>query len=369
MTGRERILAALERKQPDTVPVWELAFNEASIRKIARNFVDEKRLPPEKLFFDMDDMELLQLVDALVTIGRELDLDGANTFFGGPMKRIDASRVRNADGVVFQCTEHGEPYPVAGPVSRMSDLKNFKMRPPKDEDFIQTTIARSQFRDKAVSYMLSGPFYLSWCLRGSMEALLTDYALNPDLARALARIATDWDLETVEKVAKKGADFCVFECDLAFVTNTLMSRAMYEDFIGPYHKEIVARVHELGMKAVKHSDGVLTPFIPCFIEEGFDGLHPIQPQCMNIGEIKKKFGGPDGKLCIMGNIDCSELLPFGTPEQVRETVRETIAAAAPGGGYIISSSNTIHPDCKPENYSALVKAAREFGKYPELTSK
>jgi len=45
-------------------------------------------------------------------------------------------------------------------------------------------------------------------------------------------------------------------------------------------------------------------------------------------------------------------------------VKETIAAAAPGGGYVISSSNSIHPGCKPENYIAMVKAARKYGDYP-----
>ena len=57
-------------------------------------------------------------------------------------------------------------------------------------------------------------------------------------------------------------------------------------------------------------------------------------------------------------------LPFGTVEEVEQSVRETIAAAAPGGGYIISSSNSIHPGCKPENYIAMVKAARKYGAYP-----
>ena len=56
--------------------------------------------------------------------------------------------------------------------------------------------------------------------------------------------------------------------------------------------------------------------------------------------------------------------PEGSEEEVREAVRETIRTAAPGGGYIISSSNSIHPGVKPENYIAMIKAAREFGRYP-----
>ena len=124
-----------------------------------------------------------------------------------------------------------------------------------------------------------------------------------------------------------------------------------------------AIAHARGLKIVKHSDGALDTLIPHFIQQCFDGIHPIQPQCMDIGNIKREFGD---RLCIMGNIDCAFLLVFGAPEEVRESVRETITIVAPGGGYIISSSNTIHPGCKPENYIALARAAREFGKYPEL---
>jgi uroporphyrinogen decarboxylase len=69
------------------------------------------------------------------------------------------------------------------------------------------------------------------------------------------------------------------------------------------------------------------------------------------------------KVCLAGNIDCAHLLPHGTPEQVREAVRQAIADAASGGGYILTSSNSIHSSCKPENFVAMVEAAREFGQY------
>jgi uroporphyrinogen decarboxylase len=98
-----------------------------------------------------------------------------------------------------------------------------------------------------------------------------------------------------------------------------------------------------------------------FAEAGFDGFHPVQPQCMDIGKVKAEY---KDRLCILGNIDCMYLLPFGSEEEVEQSVKETIAAAAPGGGYVISSSNSIHPGCKPENYIAMVKAARKYGDYP-----
>ena len=69
------------------------------------------------------------------------------------------------------------------------------------------------------------------------------------------------------------------------------------------------------------------------------------------------------RVCLIGNIDCGQLLPNGTQEDVREAVRAAIAAGAPGGGYILSSSNCIHSSCKPENFMTMVEAAREFGEY------
>jgi uroporphyrinogen decarboxylase len=79
---------------------------------------------------------------------------------------------------------------------------------------------------------------------------------------------------------------------------------------------------------------------------------------MDIGEAKRYL---TGKACVMGNIDCMYLLCEGTEAEVEESVRKTIEVAAPGGGYIMSSSNSIHPGCKPENYIAMVKAARKYG--------
>ena len=92
----------------------------------------------------------------------------------------------------------------------------------------------------------------------------------------------------------------------------------------------------------------------------FDGIHPIQPQCMDIKEVKEYV---HGKMAVLGNIDCRDLLVFGSQEEVKEVVKQTIEKTAPGGGYIISSSNSIHPGCKPENYIAMVEASHQYGVY------
>jgi uroporphyrinogen decarboxylase len=98
------------------------------------------------------------------------------------------------------------------------------------------------------------------------------------------------------------------------------------------------------------------------VDTGIDCLDPIEPLAgMDIGEVKQQYGD---RIAVAGNVDCSELLCRDTPEQVVEAVKETIAKASPGGGHIMASSNSIHPAVKPENYQAMVRAAREFGQYP-----
>jgi uroporphyrinogen decarboxylase len=73
---------------------------------------------------------------------------------------------------------------------------------------------------------------------------------------------------------------------------------------------------------------------------------------------------PDGVCSCPGNLDCTYLLPFGEKEEVAESVKETIKKAVPGGGYILTSSNSIHPGCKSENVIAMFEAAKRYGSYP-----
>jgi uroporphyrinogen decarboxylase len=76
--------------------------------------------------------------------------------------------------------------------------------------------------------------------------------------------------------------------------------------------------------------------------------------------MKARYGG---RICLKGNIDCTGYLCHGTPEQVEEEVRECLRAGAPGGGLVISSSNTIHRGVSPDNYRAMLRAIRAHGRY------
>jgi uroporphyrinogen decarboxylase len=112
---------------------------------------------------------------------------------------------------------------------------------------------------------------------------------------------------------------------------------------------------------IYHGDGNMWPFMEDIIEMGFEGFNPIQPQCMDIAEVKRSFGD---RICLVGNIDCRDLLCYGTEAEVERVVKETIDIAARGGGYMLHSSNSLHHDVRPENYVAMVRAGQKYGLYP-----
>jgi len=360
MNGRERIIRALNRKQPDRVPVFENYINEPVVIRLAQIL-----LPGSVEFQTSQDRageERREIMDLYCSLVKELDLDATSTLFSTGLKQIGEGRGKDKFGTIWSLSEHGEPLPAQGPIHGLDDLEGFDMvskLDPKDFEVVKHVIDRVG-KEKAHFVTVQDPFKIAWNLRGSMEDLMMDYILNPELVHRLARVATDYDKAAIDMAAGVGADVIFFPGDVAGEKTLLMSPTHFREYIKPYHREIVEHAHRRGLKIVKHSDGNMWPILDDIVEVGFDGFHPVQPQCMDIADVKRHLAG---KACILGNIDCRELLPFGTEEEVDRTVKETIAKAAPGGGYIISSSNTIHPACKAENYIAMVRAAHKYGKY------
>ena len=362
MNSRERILRALSNGQPDKVPIFELYINEPIIVELAKLLLPEKvEIEAKKDRFGEERLEVLDLYCYVV---EELGLDSTCSNFSIGLEEIGNDRGRDRYGTVYHLSEHGEPIPLAGPIKELSDLRGFDMISKlSPDDFAGLRYVMDRLgEDKAHFIVITDPFKVSWQRRGSMQNLLIDFLLNPQLVHDLARITVDFDMAAIDLAFEMGADAVVMPGDLAGEKTTIMSPAHYREFIKPYHKEIVDHAHRKGMKIVKHSDGNIWPILEDLVEIGFDGIHPIQPQCMDILEVKEYLAG---RACIVGNIDCRDLLPFGTPIEVEEAVRETIEKVAPRGGYIISSSNSIHPGCKPENYIAMVGAAHKYGVYQQ----
>ena len=102
------------------------------------------------------------------------------------------------------------------------------------------------------------------------------------------------------------------------------------------------------------------------VNAGIDCLDPLDPLGgMNIADMKSRVGQ---QVCLKGNVNIGGALSLGTPEDVREETLACLKAGMPGGGYILSTSNSVMASVKPANYVAMLETWRAYGKYPRPAS-
>ena len=148
---------------------------------------------------------------------------------------------------------------------------------------------------------------------------------------------------------------------LAHVKGTFVSPKVYRKYVFPWYAKIGQVLENAGIPFIFHSDGNFMAVFNDLADCGVKAIHPIEPQAMDIVAVKKEYGN---RFCIFGNIDLDYTLTRGTPEEVDALVKKKIKELAPGGGYGLSASNSIPDYVKPENFKAMVIAAKKYGKYP-----
>jgi uroporphyrinogen decarboxylase len=363
MKPRERFLLALSRKQPDKVPICELVIDKPIIRRMSellgiRPGLNAKEGRPSGERSEAHGRT--DYVEVYCDVVERLDLDAVFYPFSYGLRRISEDKARDKFGRVYRLSPHGEPLPAEPLVRDLSDAERFDMASQLDpEDFADLRYIVERFgKTRACCMPINDPYKESWRTAGGMQSLLLYFRTNPELVHRLLRATTDFVLKAIDIAAEAGIDAFFMAGDFAHETGLFFSLNDYQEYFRDLYKEIVDHVHSRGRMIAKHSDGNVWQLLDEWMEAGFDGFHPIQPQCMDIKEVKEYVGK---KMALIGNIDCRELLVMGSEEEVKEKVKETIEVAAPGGGYIISSSNSIHPGCKPENYIAMVEAANQYG--------
>lgn len=361
MNGRERLITALSLAVPDRVPHWELAYNEESVIKIAAHFTDD--LPTPGYIQTMDIENRIKLINALNLFVEKLDIDGLTLRIFPAADILDDEHVRDDWGVTYRLSPVGEATVIDGPIKKQADLDSYQPPHISESDLTALSYCAEHFdNQRALVLSLQCPFRRSWNLLGGMDKLFMAYLENPGLVHRISRIVTDYTIEALEMGIRLGADIISLDGDLAHNTNLLISPRHFREFIKPYYIEIIEKIHQKGIKVFKHTDGNHMSIFEDLIEVGFDGIHPIQPQCMDLAEVKNKYGR---RICLLGNIDCIETLVKKGTQDVEAEVQKAIEIAAPGGGYILSSSNTIHPGVNVANYIAMVKAAHRHGRYNE----
>jgi uroporphyrinogen decarboxylase len=216
---------------------------------------------------------------------------------------------------------------------------------------------------------LSGvsPFEYCYMLRG-VERWFTDLAADPDFATALLRQVSGLQKAAAARLLEEAGEYIdvvVMGDDLGSQNAPLLSPAMYRRLVKPFHADLVETIKaRTKAKVFYHSDGAIYPLLGDLVEVGVDLLNPVQVSARDMGDtarLKKEFGR---RLSFCGAIDTQDVLPHGSPQDVRREVRRRIQDLAPGGGYILAAVHCIQPDVPPENVVAMLEEALVAGRYP-----
>jgi hypothetical protein len=187
-----------------------------------------------------------------------------------------------------------------------------------------------------------------------IEAFSYAMADDPQLIRDIHDAYADWTAKVVPVLEDVGFDVIWAFDDVAFNSGPVFSPAFYREHILPKERAVTARFRK---PLITHSDGDMTPLLDDWLTLGQAAIHPLQPDVMDIAEVKRQYGG---RVCLVGNIFMSDLV-HKTPAEIKAHVRHRIETIGQGGGYIVSSSNSLTDDMQPENVWAMAEALREFG--------
>jgi len=223
--------------------------------------------------------------------------------------------------------------------------------------FFDTLKALRNNSDKYILVMVYGShFEKAYASRG-IENFLADLAGEPAFAQKLLDRIIEKNMVMLDNfLAAPEIDGVLLGSDWGTQLDLIMAPDTWEAMIRPGERREYDLVHSYGKDVWVHSCGNVEKVIPSLVEMGLDVLNPVQPEAMDLSELKAKYGD---QLTFWGGISTQQALPFGTPEEVKQEARRVRDLMSEGGGYILAPSQEIQGDVPPENILALLEVARE----------
>jgi uroporphyrinogen decarboxylase len=218
--------------------------------------------------------------------------------------------------------------------------------------------------DRAILGIFGGNLFEAPQFLYRMDNYLMYMGLHPEACERLSQSLCDFYMPRLEKwlgAVGPYIDVILFGDDLGGQNGPLMSPDMYRRYYKPYHTKLWQRAKELAphVNIHLHSCGGIEPLLGDLIEAGLESSNPVQITCngMDPKYLKRTYG--DRFTFWGGGCDTRKVLPNGTPEEVRENVRELMSIWAPGGGFVFQQVHNILADVPPENIIAMFETARE----------
>lgn len=370
MNRRERFFKALELEEPDSVPITDLALDPPIVDAVLRRKVSGKVLTMAGGSESWENSLNYRL--ALVEACEKLGFDAVPALSDYSLtarnyrpKYLDGKRYVDHWGRIMQTSiEAKTTYFVGGIVNSPEDLESYEPPDPFHPDVVEMVdriMRRVRNRDISVIAQCHSGWHMAFQVRGGIDKISIDLYRNPYFARRLMEKVAEACRGFAKLMAEAGIDALFVTDDYADSKGPLMNPKLFREYELPNLEAIVKIGKSYGIPVLKHSDGNLYPILDDIVNTGIRALHPIEPGVMDLRDVKEKYGS---RICLIGNVDCKYVLPFGSEEDVRRDVRRCIESAARGGGFILSSSNSLHANVRVENIYLMVDEARRYGKYP-----
>lgn len=337
-----RVIAAFNHEEPDRVPLGDFwADKEAKEAFLGKPVND---LKTEVEFWYKAGFDFVPLPSGLIEPAQSI---GKTTFGKDEQK----------EGAVRQWADEKQ-----GLIVTDADLEKYDWPSPEDYSLEKYYEVQDLLPKGMKLCIIMGKIYTpAWMLMGAENFYVSIRKNSPLVEKLLHRIGSI-QFAIYEKILANVDMGGVFSSDdIAHNAGLLVSPEFLHKNVFPWYKKIGDICREKNIFYVCHSDGKMTDVIDELIELGFNGFHPIQPNVMDIRALKEKYGK---RLCLLGNVDLDFPLSTGTPDDVKAEVKKLIKDVAPGGGYLLSSSNSITSFVPTENFKAMIEAVFEFGKYP-----
>ena len=372
MTHRERVLAAINHRQPDKVPIDLGGTVDSSIvvdgyMRLAKHFGVSPKIEITN--------RMMQTVNVEEPILRALDVDTRGIFSGSPDKsgaqEISPNEYKDAWGCV-RIKPAGSHYfdqvkfPLAGEIS-ISDILKYPWPNPDDPGWTRHLRPRLKWirenTDCAVVLATPSAFvHTSQYIRGFQD-WYTDFIWNPKLLEALFDATMEVTMRICWNILKEigqEVDIILTADDLGAQGGLQISREHYKKYVHPRLAKYLRQIHDLSSaKVLFHSCGSLAIIIEDLVEAGVDILNPIQVAAagMDPAELKRRCGN---RLAFWGAVDSQRVMPFGSVADVKKEVELRMEQLGKNGGYVLGCVHNIQPDVPVENILAMYHHAREY---------
>lgn len=219
-------------------------------------------------------------------------------------------------------------------------------------------VEQAHSQDKVATSCITHMYEEAWQIRG-YEPFLMDMIVQPEWCEFILDKLMERNMIRATAAARAGVDYIITGDDVANQNALMFSIENWRKFM----KSRWAKVYSAA-KAIKpdlqiwyHSDGNIMDIIPELIEIGVDILNPVQPECMDPVEIKKLYGD---KIVFDGTIGTQSTMPFGSPDDVRNVIKENVSKLGYDGALMLSPTHVLEPEVPLENIAAFVEAAKSM---------